>query len=170
MRRVCHVTRRLGPTFACLVWHVFILASRVKEKKLAVADQNLHYPLPRDPPYPHTASLVGKDDNGQWKSKGSDEYKRALCKAVSLAVLENVKYDDDANTCDPADSPSTEFAAGGGYNRQNLDNDRQNLDDGSDGSNDNGGVEVDETIDDADTPDTAFESLKSTLNPSGEAI
>ena len=114
-----------------------------------------------DHPYPHTASLVGKDDQGQWKSKGSDEYKPPLCKNISLAILDKYIFDEaDAN--DPTTSRDSEHVVGGGD-----DHDQHNFDDGSDDGSDNNSDDNDsngdEVIDNAEMPDTAFEALKSTV-------
>ena len=49
----------------------------------------------RDEPghsYPHTKSLVGKNCPGEWKSKGSDEYKPELCGLIALTLLEGHNF------------------------------------------------------------------------------
>ena len=74
-------------------------------------------------PYPHTASLVGKHANGEWKSKGSDQYKPPLCRHIAMAFLHGESSNDDA--C-PANSSETDVAAGGGYDHYNHDDDGKN--------------------------------------------
>ena len=121
-----------------------------------------------DHPFPHTTSLVGRDEKGEWRSKGSDEYKPLLCKNIALAVLDGYTFEDSSDANDPTEFSSTEHTVGGGddddLQRQNFDgsdgadDDNDNGDDADD-DNDNG----DEAIDDADEPDTAFETLQSTM-------
>ena len=49
----------------------------------------------RDEPghsYPHTKSLVGKNSQGEWKSKGSGEYTPELCGLIALTMLEGHNF------------------------------------------------------------------------------
>ena len=103
-----------------------------------------------DHPFPHTTSLVGKDEHGVWKSKGSDEYKPPLCRAVALAVLDGYSIPNDS----PDDDPMTEHASGGGDDIQNFnDHGIQNFDD----HGDNGEIENRNNDDGKDDDNDAHE-------------
>ena len=67
-----------------------------------------------DHPYPHTASLVGKDEHGAWKSKGSETYKPPLCRAIALAILDGFINVTPSTMDDPTELPTTDHTVGGG--------------------------------------------------------
>ena len=128
-----------------------------------------------DHPYPHTTSLVGKNDRGEWRSKGSDEYKPPLCRAAALAVLHEYTFNASSN-----DAPTTEHTTGGGYDAQNSTNDddgsdNKNSDDDCDdhgddiGDGENGDV-VDDPVDDPDTPDNAYIALESSVEQARTSV
>ena len=56
----------------------------------------------------HSTSLVGKDENGKWRSAGSDEYTSNLCGRLAHIVL------DDEVVESPTPATPTEEPAGGG--------------------------------------------------------
>ena len=80
----------------------------------------------RDEPghsYPHTKSLVGKNSQGEWKSKGSDEYTPELCGLIALTLLEGRDFsvptssdvfDEFASLAPSTTSPACERVDGGG--------------------------------------------------------
>ena len=57
----------------------------------------------------HSASLVGKDENGKWRSVGSDEYTSNLCGRLAHIVLNDAVLEPST----PA-TPQEEPAGGGG--------------------------------------------------------
>jgi hypothetical protein len=57
----------------------------------------------------HSASLVGKDENGKWRSVGSDEYTSNLCGRLAHIVLDDGVLEPST----PA-TPQEESAGGGG--------------------------------------------------------
>jgi len=65
--------------------------------------------LPRLPRTAVNTSLVGKDENGKWRSAGSDEYTSNLCGRLAHIVLD----DEVMESLTPA-TPDEEPAGGGG--------------------------------------------------------
>ena len=128
-------------------------------------------------PYPHKASLVGRDEQGVWRSKGSEEYKPSLCRAIALATLDGIDYSAmlEAYRNNPAMCPTNEHSAGGGDDTNNSDDSNadqsddggDNLNDESTNGKDDGASNAeDDGNDDPDTTDVAFEALKSQVEQS----
>ena len=75
--------------------------------------------------YPHTKSLVGKNSQGEWKSKGSDEYTPELCGLIALTLLEGHNFsapaadvfDDFASLAPSTTTPASERVDGWGGRR-----------------------------------------------------
>ena len=94
----------------------------------------------RDEPghsYPHTKSLVGKNCQGEWKSKGSDEYKPELCGLIALTLLEGHNFsvptvsdvfDEFASLAPSTTSLASEHVDGGGDELSNAGNSFENDD------------------------------------------
>ena len=95
----------------------------------------LHCPERETPdhPWPHSKTLVGKNDAGEWNSEGSDEYTTTLSGLLALAFTEGKDFvqlaqpasdvfDEFASIAStPPAGPSTDPAAGGGDgNVENL--------------------------------------------------
>ena len=120
-----------------------------------------------DHPFPHTASLVGKNEQGEWRSKGSDEYKPPLCRAVALAVLHDVSLDSSSDGTPPEFTPP-ESTTGGGYETRDStdgkDASDDNFHDNGDGDGNNDDGDGDEgNLDDPETPDQAYSALESSV-------
>ena len=114
-----------------------------------------------DHPYPHTASLVGKDEHGAWKSKGSETYKPPLCRAIALAILDGFINVTPSTTDDPTELPTTDHTVGGGDDHPSSFDGNDNGDDGGNNGDDGGdNGDGSSSDDDPDTPDEAFAALK----------
>ena len=109
----------------------------------------------------NATSLVGKKDDGKWRSEGSDEYTPNQCGRLAHIVLE-----DDDGVSTPA-ATSVEPAGGGGEHTptnhtppgsDELGPSPQNEDDDDDSD-----------PDDPNLPDAPFEALKETLISNQEA-
>ena len=85
----------------------------------------LHCPERETPdhPCPHSKTLVGKNDAGEWNSQGSDEYTTTLSALLALAFIEGRNFAQVQATSDvfdefasiaPSAGPSPDPAAGGG--------------------------------------------------------
>ena len=110
----------------------------------------------RDEPghsYPHTKSLVGKNSQGEWKSKGSDEYTPELCGLIALTLLEGHNFsvpttsdvfDEFASLAPSTCPPASERVDGGGDELSNAEDSLEN----------------DDEIDDAETIDTPYTELE----------
>ena len=110
----------------------------------------------RDEPghsYPHTKSLVGKNCQGEWKSKGSDEYKPELCGLIALTLLDGHNFsvptvsdvfDEFASLAPSTTSVAPEHVDGGGDELSNAGNSFVN----------------DDEVDDAETLDAPYTELE----------
>ena len=102
----------------------------------------------------HSAtSLVGKRDNGKWRSEGSDEYTPNLSGRLAHIVLE----DEDEGVTTPT-TKDVDAAGGGGEDTPTI-----HTPPGDDDADD------DSDPDDPNLPDAPFEALKETLISNQEA-
>ena len=126
----------------------------------------LHCPERETPdhPWPHSKTLVGKNDAGEWNSEGSDEYTTTLSGLLALAFTEGKDF---VQLAQPASDVFDEFAsiastppagppaAGGGDG--NVENLCEECADDRRASN----------REPADAPDTAYEQLVERIAGSG---
>ena len=70
----------------------------------------LHCPERETPdhPWPHSKTLVGKNDAGEWNSEGSDEYTTTLSGLLALAFTEGKDF---VQLAQPASDVFDEFAS-----------------------------------------------------------